>query len=66
MVAERIAWMGVMPRRTRTSSSSALRPWKMAGASVPRATFTPASIALVSDSFAFGNTTAALAWSDFG
>ena len=55
-----------MPRLTSTTSSSALRPCQMAGASLPHAIFTPASIALDSDSFAFGNTSAALACVSFG
>ena len=41
VVAARMAWSGVMPRSTSAISSLALRPWGMAGASVPQAIFAP-------------------------
>ena len=66
VVAARIACSGVMPRLTRTTSSSALRPCQMAGASLPQAILTPASMARVSDALASGNTSAALACTDGG
>ena len=47
VVAARIACSGVMPRSTSAISSLALRPCGIAGASVPHATFTPRSIALL-------------------
>ena len=41
------ACSGVMPRSTRATSSLALRPWGMAGASVPQAILTPRAMALL-------------------
>ena len=61
VVAARMAWSGVMPRLTSTTSSSAFRPCQMAGASLPQAILTPASMALDNDSFAFGKTSSTLA-----
>ena len=66
VVAARMAPSGVMPRFTRVTNSSALRPCQMAGASLPVAIFTPASMALEMVWRALGNTSAAFAWSSGG
>ena len=63
VVAARIACNGVIPRSTSASSSLALRPCGMAGASVPHATRTPSSMALLIVALARGKTSAAFAWS---
>ena len=63
MVAAWIAWSGLIPRSTRAMSSLALRPWGIAGASVPQATRTPFAMALLIVARDRGNTSAALACS---